>query len=55
MQGFRSPGGLQHFVFVFSAGRNLFVPPLSQRSAFQNRVHRIRVIAEWKVAAGAMA
>ena len=54
MQGFRSPGGLQYFVFVFSAGRNLFVPPLSQRSAFQNRVHRIRVIAEWKVAAGAM-
>ena len=39
MQGFRSPGGLQRFVSVFSAVRNLFVPPRSQRSAFQNRVH----------------
>jgi putative transposase len=41
MQGFRSPGGLQRFISVFSAVRNLFVPPRSQRSAFQNRVHRI--------------
>jgi putative transposase len=28
MQGFRSPGGLQRFVAVFSAVRNLFVPPV---------------------------
>ncbi len=42
MQGFRSPEGLQRFVSVFSAVRNLFVPPRSKRSAFQNRVHRIR-------------
>ncbi|WP_137136552.1 IS6 family transposase [Rhizobium sp. FKY42] len=55
MQGFRSPGGLQRFVSVFSAVRNLFVPPRSQRSAFQKRVHRIQAIAEWKAAAGAMA
>jgi putative transposase len=55
MQGFRSPGGLQRFVSVFSALRNLFVPPRSQRSAFQNRVHRIHAIAEWKAAAEAMA
>lgn len=55
MQGFRSPGGLQRFVSVFSAVRNHFVQTLSQRSAFQNRVHRIQAIAEWRVAAGAMA
>jgi putative transposase len=55
MQGFRSPGGLQCFVSFFSAVRNLFVPPRSQRSAFQNRVHRIQAIAEWKAAAGARA
>ncbi|MGU3401510.1 IS6 family transposase [Brucellaceae bacterium D45D] len=55
MQGFRSPGGLQRFVSVFSAARNHFVPTHSQCSAFQNRVHRIQAIAEWKAAAGAMA
>ena len=33
MQGFRSPGGLQRFVSIFSALRNLFVPPRSNRSA----------------------
>ncbi|NLS21435.1 IS6 family transposase [Rhizobium sp. P40RR-XXII] len=55
MQGFRSPGGLQHFVSVFSAVRNLLVPPSSQRSAFQSRVHRIQAIAQWKAAAGAVA
>lgn len=55
MQGFRSPGGLQRFVSVFSAVRNLFVPPRTRRSAFQNRVYRIQAIAEWKAVAGAMA
>jgi hypothetical protein len=54
MQGFRSPGGLQCFISAFSAVRNLFVPPRSQRSAFQNRVHRIHAITEWNTAAGAM-
>ena len=55
MQGFRSPGGLQRFVSVFSAVRNLFVPARAQRSAFQNRIHRIHAIGEWKAAAEAMA
>jgi putative transposase len=30
MQGFRSPGGLQRFLSIFSALRNLFVPPSSK-------------------------
>ncbi|WP_047462495.1 IS6 family transposase [Rhizobium rhizogenes] len=55
MQGFRSPGGLQRFVSVFSAVRNLFVPPRAQRSAFQHRIHRIHALGEWKAAAGAAA
>ena len=54
-QSFRSPGGLQRFVSVVSAVRNLFVPSRSQGSAFQNRVHPIQAIAEWNAAAGAMA
>jgi putative transposase len=32
MHGFRSPGGLQRFTTIFSAVRNLFVPPRSRRS-----------------------
>lgn len=40
MQGFRSPGGLQRFVAVFSTNRNLFVPPRSRRSAFATHIHR---------------
>ena len=52
MQRFRSAGSLQRFVSVFSAIRNLFVPPRSKRSAFQNRVHRLLAIAEWKAVAG---
>ncbi|RUM95071.1 IS6 family transposase, partial [Pseudaminobacter arsenicus] len=52
MQRFRSAGSLQRFVSVFSAIRNLFVPPRSKRSAFQNRVHRFLAIAEWKAVAG---
>lgn len=55
MQDFRSPGNLQRFISVFSAGRNLFVSPRSQRSALQNRVHRIQATAKWKAAAGATA
>lgn len=52
MQRFRSAGSLQRFVSVFSAIRNLFVPPRSKRSASQNRVHRLLAIAEWKAVAG---
>lgn len=33
MQGFRSAGSLQRFVSIFSALRNLFVPPRSKRNA----------------------
>jgi len=52
MQGFRSPGGLQRFVGVFSAVRNHFVPPSSRRSALSIHLHRLRAIAEWKLVAG---
>ncbi|MBY5606457.1 DDE-type integrase/transposase/recombinase, partial [Rhizobium leguminosarum] len=33
MQGFRSVGGLQRFISVFSAVRNLFVAPHLRHSA----------------------
>jgi putative transposase len=46
MQGFRFPGGLQRFLFVFSAVRNLFVPPLSRRSALATHLHRINAMAD---------
>jgi putative transposase len=52
MQGFRSPGGLQRFVSIFSAVRNLFVPPRSRRSALASHLHRLNAMAEWKSAAG---
>jgi len=48
MQGFRSPGSLQRFVSIFSAVRNLFVPPRLQRSALGIRFHRLQAMAEWK-------
>jgi putative transposase len=51
MQGFRSPRGLQRFVNVFSAVRNLFVPPRSRHSARATYLHRLNAMAEWKVAA----
>nr|WP_244662124.1 IS6 family transposase [Mesorhizobium huakuii] len=51
-QGFRSIGSLQHFVSVFSALRNLFVPACTNCSASQIRNHRLQAIAEWKAAAG---
>ena len=42
MQGFRSWRGLQRFVDVFSAVRNLFVPPHpSSRSAIAVHLHRL--------------
>jgi putative transposase len=55
MQGFRSPRYLQRFVNVFSAVRNLFVPPRSHRSASANHLHRLNAIAEWKSAASVAA
>jgi putative transposase len=51
MQGFRSPGGLQRFASVFSAIRNLFVPPRSRRSALATHLHRLDAMAAWKAAA----
>lgn len=55
MQGFRSAGGLQRFVSIFSAGCNLFVPPHSHRSALAIHLHRLNAMAEWKSAAGVAA
>lgn len=54
MQGFRSPGGLQRFVAVFSALRNLF-PPRSRRSALATQLHRLRAMAHWEAVAGVTA
>ena len=51
MQGFRSPRYLQRFVSVFSAVRNLFVPPRSSRSAPAIHLHRLNAMAEWKAMA----
>ena len=48
MQGFRSWRGLQRFVSTFSALRNHFVPPRSQRSALSTHLHRLRAMAQWK-------
>ena len=55
MQGSRSPRYLQRFVSVFSAVRNLFVPPRSRRSARATYLHRLNAMAEWKVAANVAA
>ncbi len=55
MQGFRSPGGLQRFTTIFSAVRNLFVPPRSRFSALATHLHRLTVMAEWKAMGGAAA
>ena len=55
MQGFRSTGGLQRFVSIFSALRNLFVPPRHKRSAFGIHFHRLHAMAEWKAVTGTLA
>jgi putative transposase len=55
MQGFRSWAGLQRFVRVFSALRNLFVQSCKKPSAFDRHLHRIRAFAAWKSAAGIFA
>jgi putative transposase len=55
MQGFHSLGGLQRFASVFSAVRNLFVPPRSRRSALATHLHRLNAMVEWKSAAGVAA
>jgi putative transposase len=55
MQSFRSPGGLQRLVSIFSGLRNLFVPPRSKNTALAIHVHRLQAMAEWKAATGALA
>jgi hypothetical protein len=45
MQGFRSAGGLQRFSSVFSAVRNLFVPPNQNKSALATHFYRLQAIA----------
>lgn len=52
MQRFRSPGGLQRFVSIFSAVRNLFVPSRSKHSASAIQLHRLIAMAHWKDVAG---
>ncbi|BAT19679.1 transposase [Asaia bogorensis NBRC 16594] len=47
MQKFRSPGGSQRFVSVFSAIRDLFVPSASITIAFSLHIRRIRAFAQW--------
>jgi putative transposase len=51
MQGFQSPRGLQRFVNVFTAVRNIFVPPGFRRSAVATHVHRLNAMVAWKSAA----
>jgi putative transposase len=51
MQRFRSPRGLQRFLSVFSAVRNLFVLTRSRRSALATHIHRLNAMAAWKSAA----
>jgi putative transposase len=47
LQHFRSAGALQRFVSVFSAVRNLFVPPRQKRSALGIHLHRLHALAQW--------
>ena len=55
MQGFRSWSGLQRFVPIFSAVRNLFVPSRSSRSAAAIHLHRLNAMAEWRSVTAAAA
>ncbi len=55
MQGFRTVGGLQRFISVFSAVRNLFVAPHQKHSALATHIHRIRAMAHWKAVTAAIA
>jgi len=55
MQGFRSAGGLQQFIAVFSAIRNHFVPSHQKHTALATHIHRIRAMAQWRAVTGAAA
>lgn len=45
MQHFRSAAALQRFASIFSAIRNLIVPPRSKRSALGFHIYRLHAIA----------
>lgn len=45
MQKFRSPGGCQRFVSVFSTVRNLFVPPASNDNALSRYIFRVQAFS----------
>jgi len=47
MQKFRSPGGCQRVMSVFSAVRNLFVLPASVTTALSRHIQRVRALAQW--------
>ncbi|WP_146882607.1 DDE-type integrase/transposase/recombinase, partial [Acetobacter nitrogenifigens] len=47
MQKFRSPGGCQRFVSVFSAVRNLLAAPRSIDNALSRHIQRVRAFAQW--------
>nr|WP_267298839.1 IS6 family transposase [Neokomagataea thailandica] len=47
MQRFRSPGGCQRFLTVFSIVRNLFVPPAANANALARHIHRLQAFAQW--------
>ncbi|QDH18104.1 IS6 family transposase [Swingsia samuiensis] len=49
MQKFRSPSGCQRFLTVFSAVRNLFVPPTTNTNALTRHNHLIQAFAQWNV------
>ncbi|MBP1845694.1 putative transposase [Rhizobium petrolearium] len=55
MKGFRSAGGLQRFIAVFSAIRNHFVPSHQKHTALATHIHRIRAMAQSKAVTGAAA
>lgn len=51
MQGFRSSGGLQRFVSIYSATRNCFSGPFRRCATLTNRYHRLEAFEAWKTAA----
>ena len=52
MQGFRSPGGVQARIAVFSTIRNIFSRPARRRSAITIRYHRLEAFDAWNLATG---
>ena len=50
MQGYRSPGNLQHFLSIHSAIRNCFSVPARRRAALTIRFHRLEAFDAWTAA-----